>query len=352
MSHFADISAAASHSAVLDASATSTSAHVASHAVNVLAKLTLRGIVLPPSEEARTARLIDQLRGGACKHLNGREVSKAAWGLGKLWPCCSAMSTARDAIAKALTALAESCCAGGGGLDAQAVVGVLHALGVVGHALHATSPETVRGLQRRMASFASAQACSPQDVANGLWALARLGSVAEASLVSALDEARDALLPHFKPLEVSSTAWALAKLQVRARLAASIHARQPSLPVPVARVQLAMHSLPATARAPTLALTTLFRPSLAQLYPAAELGRLVASLHAALLAPAPGGKGGKGGKDGKDGGIQSGRGGGGACDELLRGLSAQGVANCLYAFVSRHRLSDALRCPPMPSDAF
>ncbi len=287
---FSAISAAASHAALIDAATRSDpTAQVASHAVNCAAKLCAR-LALTLAEEDRLARLVRVLERPARPPLNGREISKAAWALGKLWSYCSAAS-AREAIRSALLALAGAVAGDNGELDAQAVVGTLHALGTVS----LWSQGAVRLLQRRVAAFVSAASCSPQDVANSLWALARLGTSAEAALVAAIDAQIDALLPHFKPLELSSTAWAVAKLQN---------------------------------------------------YPAAELERLVRGLHSALLCTRDGkgsgggkGRGGKGdggkGGNGKGGrGKGSGIGGKGADSDgaVWRGLSAQGVANCLWAF--------------------
>ena len=177
--------------------------------------------------------------------MSSREISKAAYALEKIFG-----SDASDAGIQALHALAARATLHAETLDAQAVAKLLHAHGTLGSA-----PETARVmklLQRRVAHLAMAGECTPQDIANVLWALAKLSSAAEPLLVSALDSIMPGMLPRFKPLEISSLAWSLAK---------------------------------------------------APLLPAEELSRLVTALHKTL-----------------------------DYSLLSEGLSAQGVANCLWAF--------------------
>ena len=247
-------------------------AKLASHALHCLGK------AVKAEEELQAAAIVKLLRAlgvGVRRgdRLQPKELSKAAWGLGKLWPCCSGAPEVRDAALLALDGLASQASQVAETLDAQAAATILHAHGTVGSAPKALA---MRALQRRLAALASSTQCAPQDIANVLWAMARVGAVVDPSLVSALDTALPpSLLARFKPMELSSTAWALAKLQ-------------------------------------------------AALYPPEELSRLMQSIHTALAESGANGGEASGGGGGKGGG-----GGGGA---LLRGLSAQGAANCLWAF--------------------
>ncbi len=196
-------------------------------------------------ETAPLVRLLNAL--AASPPRNSKGLSQAAWGLGKVWP---AARSAESALASALGSLDASAVCGGSALDAQAVAAMLHVHGTVGVPL---GGELLRGLERRIASLA--HEFKPQDVANSLWALARLGASADPGALTALGEQLVKEMPRFKPVELSSSAWALAKLDP----------------------------------------------------PPAEQSELMGALHAALHA---------------DGG----------CSAVARGLSAQGVSNCLWAF--------------------
>ena len=174
--------------------------------------------------------------------LGSRELSKAAWALGKL------PTTLQPAAASALRSLATRAAAmtrggdGGGGsggsLDCRALVALLHAHGTAGRAPAAA---TLRSLCAHGASLLTA--ATPQDVANALWSLARFhgGSASSSAACSAAavpssssaaatapgavspDEAfLLALRARFvvllasadglKPQELSMAVWALAKL--------------------------------------------------------------------------------------------------------------------------------------------
>ena len=228
-------------------------AKVASHALHCLGRLLQPHVQAGPKSSACLSKLTGALE-ASTPALSSRELSKAAWGVGKVWSYYSRDTEARQALL-ALDAIASSAASEAEALDAQAVATILHAHGTLSRTPGAS---VMRTLQRRVAALASASQCGSQDVANVLWALGRLGSVVEPSLASALDSELPRLLPRFKPMEVSSTAWALAK---------------------------------------------------AQLFPPAELSRIILALHRCL-----------------------GTGQGRTENALLRALSAQGAANCLWAF--------------------
>ena len=154
---FSAVSAATTHTALIDAALHRVTPQVASHAVNCAAKLCARA-TLPAAEEVRLARVVSALATPATPPLNSREVSKAAWGLGKLWSYCSAAPAMRDPIHQALATLARHASTSGS-LDAMAVVSTLHAFGIVGSS--GGAPDLIRGLQRRAATFIANASCSP-----------------------------------------------------------------------------------------------------------------------------------------------------------------------------------------------
>ena len=137
-------------------------AHVASHAIYCLARVQTHDA----SDDFEAVRLVRRVAERA--ELSSRELSKAAWGLAKLW---SGYSHAHDAIRHALRSLASQAADVADSLDAQVVASMLHAFATVG-----ITPTfaTMRALQHRAAALASAGALAPQDVANTLWALAKL----------------------------------------------------------------------------------------------------------------------------------------------------------------------------------
>ena len=206
--------------------------------------------------------------------LTGRDISKAAWGLAK----ASVLAGVHTHACRGLEALGERGAAASSSLDPAAVASLLHACGTVGVPLQ---PAVFRVLQARAAALAAEpeSAFKSQDLANMLWGWAKLNATPDAAAMSALGSRLVAELPSFRPMELSTTAWALAK----------------------------------------------FDP------PPAELPRLMLAIHQALGADAvaelPTGKGGKGkggkGKGGDDKGGEGGR---------LAQLSPQGAANCLWAF--------------------
>ena len=253
---FATLSSCATATDVQDAlNAVPIDAKVASHALHCLGKL-------PGNTHNNPPPCVVKLLGAlvaAKPMLSAREISKAAWGLGKLVHEGTPSDTRQNALL-ALDALSSRAADAADTLDAQAVATVLHAHGTLGSA--PSTARVMRLLQRRIAKLASTSECAPQDVANVLWSLARLSSAAEPALASALGTLLPSLLHQFKPMELSSTAWALAK---------------------------------------------------APLFPPNHLALLVCSLHSAL--------------GGGDNGTRPSAG-----SALLRGLSAQGASNTLWAF--------------------
>lgn len=196
-----------------------TDARTATHAVYNLGRiLAMPGAGGPAAAAARRAfapePLLNLLEALVSTPPNlAKSISQAAWGLGKLWTAAPAQVGTRcnAAILAALAAVSASASSGRvvGTLDAQAVAALLHAHGTVGAA---PAAEAFRALQARAADLAPD--FKPQDVANTLWALARLGAGADAGLLGALGTRLTARgeLAQFKPMELSSTAWALAKL--------------------------------------------------------------------------------------------------------------------------------------------
>ena len=212
----------------------------AAHAVYWLARL------LQQERELKTpapfASLLSSLSAVA-HELGSRELSKAAWALGKL------PTALQPAAASALGSLATRAAAmtrgggGGGGdsggsLDCRALVALLHAHGTAGRAPAAA---TLRSLCAHGASLLTA--ATPQDVANALWSLARFhggsasssaacSAAAAPSSSSAAATATGAVSPDvafllalrarfvvlltsadgLKPQELSMAVWALAKL--------------------------------------------------------------------------------------------------------------------------------------------
>eukprot|EP00964_Phaeocystis_antarctica_P076836 scaffold47561_cov58-Phaeocystis_antarctica.AAC.1 len=205
----------------------------AAHAVYWLARLLQQEREL--KAPASFASLLSSLSAVA-HELGSRELSKAAWALGKL------PTALQPAAASALGSLATRAAAmtrggGGGGsgggdsLDCRALVALLHAHGTAGRAPAAA---TLRSLCAHGASLLTD--ATPQDVANALWSLARFhgGSASSSAACSAAaapssssaaspDEAfLLALRARFivllasadglKPQELSMAVWALAKL--------------------------------------------------------------------------------------------------------------------------------------------
>ena len=123
---------------------------MASHALFCMTKVCGGRPLTSPDEEQVESLLLRALAKPATPPLSGRDISKAASALSKLWPLCS-RSSAPSAFAAALAGLDESCCADevGEGLDAQAIVGVLHAHGTVGRA---PTADSMRTLQRKAAN--------------------------------------------------------------------------------------------------------------------------------------------------------------------------------------------------------
>lgn len=182
-------------------------AHIASHAAHTLARKMLPRESFD-GESAKNIKRMAQALGGTHAALNSREISKAVWGLSKLWSNCTHV---QGDILSGLHTLAGAAASAADGLDAQSVTGILHAFGTVAVPCAHASMHT---LQCRAAKLASSGALGTQDMANMLWALARLNTPCDPALAGVLDEGRvlQKLLPRAKPMELSSTAWALAKL--------------------------------------------------------------------------------------------------------------------------------------------
>ena len=260
---FAQIGAARSPASIIDL-ARDGDCHVASHALHTLARvLTTPGDADSSAlDQSGIANLMHALQQPARRCLDSREISKAAWGLARLYSYVKE----RSQVIASLGSLAARAVTASEQLDARAATALLHAYGTIGSA---PSIGASRMLQRRVAALAVSAQCSPQDLANSLWALAKLGCSVEPTLVDAMGTALHHAMPNFKPMELSCTAWAMAKLQL-----------------------------------------------------GLEPTGLVQALHEALHGDGSDGKGG-----GKGSGKQVGRQG----SQALQGLSAQGAANCLWA---------------------
>ena len=165
-------------------------------------------------DAAALAQLVSRLEQTA-SGLGAREVSKAASALGKLLQRAGADAEA-PSLRRALAAVTDCCVRGATALDAQAVATVLHA-----HASGGCAPAeaSLRALQQRAATLASDGDFNPQDSANTLWAFAKLGVPPDSALAAALAwRLADGAAAAMKPFELSSTAWALAKLHAAGRL--------------------------------------------------------------------------------------------------------------------------------------
>jgi hypothetical protein len=181
-------------------------AYVASHAVYLLGRLIGQRSDAAIDGNPALSALLSAIAAQAANSRE-RELSKASWGLGKLWPAVREQATQRlvqRALAALCTAAASSSAAANA--DARSLAGLVHACGTV-----CSGPSrALASLQRQLAARADIK---PQDLANALWAVARLGAQLEPVLGSALGEALRAASGAWKAQELSMAAWALAKLQ-------------------------------------------------------------------------------------------------------------------------------------------
>ena len=203
---------------------TSVDHRIASHAIFCLGKLLTSNqpnqhsqasddsVIASLRTEDISKFLLAPLERGAVK-LDCREVSKAAGGLAKVHVAVRAATNNAAPVVGALHALAREAASeqrtAGQLLDAQAVANLLHALGTVSHP---PSPNVLRSLQRRVATLAMSATVAPQDLANSLWSLSKMGVPAEPALISACGSVLPAASHRLKPMELSMTAWALATL--------------------------------------------------------------------------------------------------------------------------------------------
>ena len=119
-------------------------AKVSSHALHCLAKMPRDGDI-----ETICIKLMHAIA-SASAALSSREISKAAWGIGKLWSDLASRPEPREAALHALDALGSQAVKSVDELDAQAVATMLHTHGTVGRA--PSNVGVMRALQRRFAA--------------------------------------------------------------------------------------------------------------------------------------------------------------------------------------------------------
>ena len=97
-------------------------------------------------------------------------------------------------------------------MNGRAVANILHAIAKTKAADTASMKQLVQKLMAKAASIP--QRFQPQNVANTVWALAKMGVTPEAGLLRAMQGRATAVAGEFDPQEVANTVWALAMMGV------------------------------------------------------------------------------------------------------------------------------------------